>query len=181
MITVVCLVLIDKDGALLATQRPHNKHLGLFWEFPGGKVEEGESPEDALRREIQEELGIGVGELKPLPAVTHVYEFGTIRLLPFKSACERHPTLTLAEHVAARWVSATDWQSLEWAPADVPVITDILLARATTVAARRSAGKQRCLPPSSRSPEPETCDLKPAAILRRCTPNPVLANRRHYQ
>ena len=121
-------MLIDKHGAFLATQRPADKRLGLFWEFPGGKVEEGESPECALRREIQEELGIEVGELQPLPAVAHAYAFGSIRLLPFRSACERHPQLTLTEHVAARWVSATDWQTLNWAPADVPVIMHILQA-----------------------------------------------------
>ena len=126
IITVVCLVLIDKHGAFLATQRPADKHLGLCWEFPGGKVEEGELTEDALRREIQEELGIEIGELTPLPAVEHTYEFGSIRLLPLKSICDSPPTLTLAEHVDARWVSATDWPSLNWAPADVPVIMNLL-------------------------------------------------------
>ncbi len=118
-------MLIDKHGAFLATQRPADKHLGLYWEFPGGKVEEGESPESALRREIQEELGIELGELQPMPPVTHTYAFGSIRLLPFKSICESHPQLALSEHVDTRWVSATDWQSLNWAPADVPVISTL--------------------------------------------------------
>ncbi len=124
--TVVCLVLIDKHGSFLATQRPAGKHLGLFWEFPGGKVEEGESPECALRREIQEELGIGVGALQPMPAVAHVYEFGTIRLLPFKSSCATRPRLTLTEHIDAKWIDPSDWQSLQWTPADIPIIHDLL-------------------------------------------------------
>ncbi len=123
--TVVCLVLIDKQGAFLATQRPANKHLGLYWEFPGGKVEEGESPEDALRREIREELGVGIGELQPMPAVTHTYEFGTIRLLPFRATCTSRPRLTLTEHIDAKWINPSDGKSLQWAPADIPIIHEL--------------------------------------------------------
>lgn len=124
--TVVCLVLLDQKNAFLATQRPKDKRLGLFWEFPGGKVEKGESPKSALRREIQEEIGIDVGVLEPMPAVEHVYDFGSIRLLPFKSYCLSRPNLALTEHVDAKWVCPHDWQSLKWAPADIPVIHALL-------------------------------------------------------
>ncbi len=120
--TVVCLVLIDQDGAFLATQRPADKRLGLYWEFPGGKVEKGESAEEALRREIREELGIGIGALAPMPAVEHAYDFGVIRLLPLTSYCLARPRLALTEHVDAKWICPSDWQSLKWAPADIPVI-----------------------------------------------------------
>ncbi len=124
--TVVCLVLVDPEGAFLATQRPKHKRLGLFWEFPGGKVEKGESPMSALRREIQEELGIDIGALEPMPAVEHAYGFGSIRLLPFKSYCLARPILALTEHVDAKWISPLDWQSLKWAPADLPIIKTLL-------------------------------------------------------
>ncbi len=122
---VVCLVLVDADGNVLATQRPKEKRLGWFWEFPGGKVEIGESPESALRREIQEELGIELGPLQQLSAITYTYDFGSIRLLPFKAYCKSRPKLALAEHVDAKWVGSHDWQSLEWAPADIPVIHEL--------------------------------------------------------
>ncbi len=125
IITVVCLVLFDKHGAFLATQRPAGKHLGLYWEFPGGKVENGESPECALRREIQEELGIEVGALQPMSPVTHSYAFGSIRLLPFRSSCSSRPRLTLTEHADAKWITPSDWQSLQWAPADIPIIHEL--------------------------------------------------------
>ena len=119
------MVLVDPDGNVLATQRPEGKKLGLHWEFPGGKVEEGESPEAALRREIQEELGIRLGALQPMPAVTHEYEFGTIRLLPYQSFCDSRPDLMLTEHIAAKWLCLSDWNSLQWAPADIPVIHEL--------------------------------------------------------
>lgn len=125
-IYVVCLVMVDKKGCFFATQRPADKSLAFHWEFPGGKVEEDESPEVALRREIQEELGIDVGALVPMPAVTHAYDFGPIRLLPFKSYCLSRPILSLTEHVDAKWVYPHDWQSLKWAPADIPVIHRLL-------------------------------------------------------
>jgi len=124
--TVVCLVLVDPEGAFLATQRPKHKRLGLFWEFPGGKVEKGESPMSALRREIQEELGIDIGALEPLPAVEHAYGFGSILLLPYRSSCGTRPVLQLTEHADACWIDLKNWASLKWAPADVPVIKNLL-------------------------------------------------------
>jgi 8-oxo-dGTP diphosphatase len=63
MLTVSCLILLDSQNKFLATQRPPGKSLDGLWEFPGGKVEEGESPEAALRRELWEELHLGVESL----------------------------------------------------------------------------------------------------------------------
>ena len=80
-IHVVCLVALDGRGFFFATQRPRGKSLALHWEFPGGKVESGEHPENALRREIKEELLWSLGDLKPLTEVLHEYDFGAIRLL----------------------------------------------------------------------------------------------------
>jgi 8-oxo-dGTP diphosphatase len=122
---VVCLVLQDAEGSVLVTQRPEHKRLGLLWEFPGGKVEFGEDPEVALRREIHEELCYKVVRVEALPVVVHSYDFGLIRLLPFLSVCKERPLFTLTEHITACWIDPLDWQSLEWAPADIPIIKNL--------------------------------------------------------
>lgn len=122
-IDVVCLVAIDRDNKILATQRAEDEPLGLLWEFPGGKIDTGESAEEALRREIVEELGIELGALTRLPAVTHVYDFGTIQLIPFLSKLETRPQLSeLHAHAATRWIALDECDQLEWAPADLPII-----------------------------------------------------------
>ena len=126
MIPVACLVMQDNDGFILATQRSPAKSMGLLWEFPGGKVEDGEEPEDALRREIIEELSLDLGELTLLPKVQHDYDFGTIHLIPFLFHCDERPDFKLNEHNASKWIELEEWESLNWAPADVPVINYLL-------------------------------------------------------
>lgn len=127
IIDVVCLVAIDQGYHILATQRAEDKPLGLLWEFPGGKIDTGESAEVALRREIIEELGIELGALTRLPAVTHVYDFYTIQLIPFLSKVETRPQLgELHAHAAARWIALDEWDQLQWAPADLPIIERLL-------------------------------------------------------
>jgi len=120
---VVCLVLRDADGRMLAARRPLEKSLGGLWEFPGGKVDPGESPETALRREIREELCLELTCLSPLATVTHAYDFGVIHLLPYLASCDRRPPeIRLTEHTEHRWVSPEEALALEWAPADLPVL-----------------------------------------------------------
>ena len=119
---VVCLVLRDLQGRVLATRRPLEKSLGGLWEFPGGKVDPGESPETALRREIREELCVEVTDLSPLATVTHAYDFGVIHLIPYLATCDRHPEIRLTEHTEHRWVLPEEAVSMEWAPADLPVL-----------------------------------------------------------
>lgn len=126
MITVSCLILLDSQNAFLATQRPPHKSLGGLWEFPGGKVEKGESPEEALRRELREELHLSVDSLIPLTPVAHHYDFGSIRLIPFLARCEHRPALELVEHSAACWANSESANSLEWAPADLPILAELL-------------------------------------------------------
>ena len=82
IIPVVAAVII-REGRYLVAQRPPNKHLALKWEFPGGKVEKGESPDAALLREIREELGCPLLILKALPCYVHHYESVSIKLMPF--------------------------------------------------------------------------------------------------
>ncbi len=122
---VVCLVLMDDSGAVLATQRPPGKRLAEHWEFPGGKIESGETDEEAIRREIREELAIELGDLQQLPSETHTYEFGSIELIPFLSQCSTRPELMLSEHIAQKWLHADEYSSLLWAPADIPILEQL--------------------------------------------------------
>lgn len=123
-IDVACLAMLDSEGRLFAARRPLHKSLGGLWELPGGKIDPGESPETALRRELREELGMETGALEPMPHHIHGYEFGIIRLWPLLARCDaaRHPPYVLHEHTEARWVDARAAESLTWAPADVPLL-----------------------------------------------------------
>jgi 8-oxo-dGTP diphosphatase len=124
MTEVVCGVIMDDAGRFLACLRPAGKHLGGLWEFPGGKVETGESPEAALVRELREELGIEVEAGAALDPVAWTYDRGEIRLLPFLCHIIRgipHPL----EHEALRWCAPCEFESLAWAPADLPVLEQL--------------------------------------------------------
>lgn len=126
LIDVACLVLQDENGDMLTAQRPFEKRLGGYWEFPGGKVEPSEEPEAALRREILEELGFAFDQALPLDPVLQRYSFGSIRLHPFHARCKVRPVIQLHEHIAMRWLSPDCWEELAWAPADIPVILSLL-------------------------------------------------------
>ena len=124
-IDVACLVLVSMQGRFLTTLRPAQKTLGNHWEFPGGKVESGERPEIALRRELREDLHLEVNSLEPLPPNTHAYDFAIVRLLPFLSYCEDFPQIHLAEHAECRWVNMNEARELIWAPADIPILESL--------------------------------------------------------
>ena len=129
---VVC-ALIERGGRVLIAQRPAHKHLALAWEFPGGKVEAGESAEAALSREIGEELNCQIIVGQALPASLHAYATLTIRLLPFLATLSpESPEPSPEEHLAIAWVLPEALGSYTLAPADLPVVEDyrrILLAR----------------------------------------------------
>lgn len=95
------------------------------WEFPGGKIDPGESAEHCLRREILEELGIEIVVGGRLPAITHAYPSFTITLHPFVAAIERGE-IVLHEHAAMAWLPPDKLPTLNWAEADLPVIRSYL-------------------------------------------------------
>ena len=101
--------------------------LPLKWEFPGGKIKSGESPEACLHRELNEELGIAVSVREALAPATHRYPTFTVTLHPFRCALESG-TLTLHEHAAVLWLAPEELLTLDWAEADLPVI-EAYLAR----------------------------------------------------
>lgn len=122
-IPVVAAVIADAAGLVLVAQRPAHKHLALKWEFPGGKVEPGESPEAALARELREELGIEIEILRTLPRFTHDYGDVVIEMISF--VCRLAPASAAPhahEHAALRWVSAAELATLDLAAADLPVV-----------------------------------------------------------
>ncbi|MCW1887493.1 (deoxy)nucleoside triphosphate pyrophosphohydrolase [Luteolibacter flavescens] len=123
MIEVVAGLILDGTGRLLACKRPEGKHLGGKWEFPGGKVEPGESPSDALVRELEEELGIRVETATALTPVVWDYGRGPIRLHPFLCRIlsgQPHPH----EHSEIRWCGPDELGELDWAEADVPILEE---------------------------------------------------------
>ncbi|MCP1111173.1 8-oxo-dGTP diphosphatase [Lachnospiraceae bacterium PM6-15] len=116
----VVAAIIKEDNKIFATQRGYGDFRG-GWEFPGGKMETGESPEEALVREIEEELEtqVRVGEL----VHTVEYDYPKFHLTMHCYLCQIvSGNLTLTEHTAARWLSKSDIDSVDWLPADAPVI-----------------------------------------------------------
>jgi len=128
MIQVVCAIIVRENGAVLVCQRALGSHLGGLWEFPGGKVEPGESPEAALIREMREELALEVRCERALSPVDWDYGRGAMRLLPYLCRITAGEPQAL-EHAALRWCSCEEFSALEWAPADVPVWREYLLER----------------------------------------------------
>jgi 8-oxo-dGTP diphosphatase len=128
---VVACALVDADNRVLIAQRPAGKAMAGLWEFPGGKVNDGERPEDALIRELGEELGITVREacLAPLTFASHTY--ADFHLLMPLYICRRwEGTVTATEHQALAWVRANKLRDYPMPPADLPLIpalTDLLL------------------------------------------------------
>jgi 8-oxo-dGTP diphosphatase len=119
IVLVVAVALVDPDGRVLIAQRPPGKAMAGLWEFPGGKVEAGERPEDALIRELAEELGIAVNEacLAPFTFASHTYD--AFHLLMPLYICRRWDGTPIARHHAAlKWLRPGD---LTRAPTDYPM------------------------------------------------------------
>jgi 8-oxo-dGTP diphosphatase len=122
-ILVVAAALVDSDGRVLIAQRPEGKQLAGLWEFPGGKVELGETPETALIRELEEELGITVKQacLAPFVFASHTYEtFHLLMPLYLIRRWEGEPEAR--EHAALKWVRPNDMGQYPMPPADDPLV-----------------------------------------------------------
>ncbi|MBL0374685.1 8-oxo-dGTP diphosphatase MutT [Rhizobium sp. KVB221] len=130
MLLVAACALIDADGRILLSQRPEGKSLAGLWEFPGGKVEVGETPEEALIRELREELGVEtkVACLAPLTFASHTYD--DFHLLMPLYICRRYEGIARGlEGQAIKWVRAKDLRNYPMPPADdplVPFLVDLL-------------------------------------------------------
>ncbi len=122
IVKVVAAVIV-KDGKIFATQRGYGEFKD-GWEFPGGKIEAGESPEDALKREIKEELATEITPLKLLDTVEYDYPAFHLSMQCFLCKVVSG-NLSLLEHEAAKWLLPQDLDSVAWLPADLGLIAKL--------------------------------------------------------
>ena len=123
ILTVVAAALVDDDGRVLVQQRPPGTSMAGLWEFPGGKVHEGETPEAALCRELGEELGIGVYPASLAPATFASESLGERHLLLLLYTLRTWSGVPEARHATAlRWVRPLEMHHLDMPPADKPLI-----------------------------------------------------------
>ena len=123
ILLVAACALVDADNRVLLAQRPEGKSLAGLWEFPGGKIEPGESPEACLVRELEEELGIRTKPacLAPLTFASHAYE--TFHLLMPLFICRRYEGMAQSrEGQALKWVRTREMRAYPMPPADEPLI-----------------------------------------------------------
>ena len=120
----VAAALVFDSGRLLITRRPAGKHLGGFWEFPGGKLEKGESFPDCLQRELREELGIQVSVGELLAAVEHSYPKQTLRIHFYRCALDSGSPSPI-ECDAVEWITASMLNNYAFPPADAELLAEI--------------------------------------------------------
>jgi 8-oxo-dGTP diphosphatase len=127
IVLVAACALIDADGRVLLAQRPEGKTMAGLWEFPGGKIETGERPEQTLIRELKEELGITVSDacLAPLTFASHAYP--DFHLLMPLYVCRRwEGTVTALEGQKLVWVRPNRLRDYDMPPADVPLVSHLM-------------------------------------------------------
>ena len=120
IINVVAAIIV-RDGKILATQRGYGEYKD-GWEFPGGKIEPGESPEDALVREISEELDACIEAGERLVTVEHDYSDFHLSMQCFFASLKDDSHLKLLEHEASRWLTYDGLDEVDWLPADIKVV-----------------------------------------------------------
>ena len=127
ILLVVAVALIDADDRVLIAQRPEGKALAGLWEFPGGKIDQGERPEAALIRELQEELGIAVKEACLAPLTFASYAYPEFHLLMPLYVCRRWEGFVQSrEGQALKWVRPRDLRQYPMPPADEPLIPPLI-------------------------------------------------------
>jgi 8-oxo-dGTP diphosphatase len=121
-VEVVAAIIID-NGKILCTQRAVNKipYISKKYEFPGGKMEIGETKEETIRREILEELKIIIEVKEEFLTVIHEYPDFTLTMHSFICTC-KNPTVTLSEHIDFKWLDKAELSTLDWAAADIPIV-----------------------------------------------------------
>ena len=127
LVLVAAALLIDPDGRILVAQRPDDKHMGGLWEFPGGKVNEGEFPEFALMRELKEELGIETrpGCFFPVSFASHSYDNFKLLMPLYGCRAWRNPPRAL-EHKAVKWIRPHQLYDMDMPPADGPLNDSVI-------------------------------------------------------
>lgn len=123
----VVAAVINYEGKTLCCQRKTHKfkYLSKKWEFPGGKIEEGETEEAALKREINEELELTINDLKHFVTVKHCYDDFEIEMATYLANTTK-PDFKLHDHVQAKWCNLNDLKNFDWAEADVPIVEKLL-------------------------------------------------------
>ena len=120
----VVAAVIESNGRIFLARRPDNKHQGGLWEFPGGKIDVGETPEECLKRELHEEFDIIVDVGDYLTESVYQYQHKTIRLIAFQVSTKAD-FKTLKAHDDVRWVPADELLDYDLAPADVPIAKEV--------------------------------------------------------
>ena len=126
MLPVVCAI-IYVGNRILVTQRSQKMKLPLKWEFPGGKLKNGESEIECIKREIKEELNIEIRIIKRLSTTTHDYDDFKIHLIPYVAEYESGDFI-LKEHAASQLLEKHHLDTLDWAEADLPIVRELLNA-----------------------------------------------------
>lgn len=124
---VTAAIISNNRGEILVTRRRETEKTPGGWEFPGGKLEHGESIEECLKREIDEELGIEIAELDIFHALQHKYPSFTIVMIAYR-AILKSGIMEVREHEDARWLApgSAEWKTLDFLPADIPIVEKLL-------------------------------------------------------
>jgi 8-oxo-dGTP diphosphatase len=127
LLLVAACALIDADNRVLIARRPEGKDMAGLWEFPGGKIEKGETPEDCILRELREELGVTTWKscLAPISFASHAYERFHL-LMPLFACRKWEGSVAPREHSAVRWVRPARLREFAMPPADVPLIAPLI-------------------------------------------------------
>jgi len=121
---VVTAAILEKDGRILIAQRKADDHQAGKWEFPGGTLEDGETPQACLQREMQEEFGIGIAVSRYFGESVYEYDHGAIRLMAYHVSWASG-NIELNDHADFRWVAPEQLSEYDFAPADIPFVKQL--------------------------------------------------------